>query len=218
MEQPQQELSRSLKNRHVQLISIGGAIGTGLFLGSGKSIQQTGPSILLAYMITGGICFLIMRALGELLLSNTENHSFLDFVAEYLGKKWAFLTGWTYWFCWIAIAMADLTAMGLYVGYWFPNLPQWLPEICALVILVALNLIAVSLFGELEFWFALIKVVAIVALIAIGAYMIITHYPTSAGPVKIANLWSHGAGFLKGLRASCFPSKWSPLRLWGLNW
>lgn len=200
MEQPQQELSRSLKNRHVQLISIGGAIGTGLFLGSGKSIQQTGPSILLAYMITGGICFLIMRALGELLLSNTENHSFLDFVAEYLGKKWAFLTGWTYWFCWIAIAMADLTAMGLYVGYWFPNLPQWLPEICALVILVALNLIAVSLFGELEFWFALIKVVAIVALIAIGAYMIITHYPTSAGPVKIANLWSHGGWFPKGAK------------------
>lgn len=200
MEEPQQELSRSLKNRHVQLISIGGAIGTGLFLGSGKSIQQTGPSILLAYLITGSICFLIMRALGELLLSNTENHSFLDFVAEYLGKKWAFLTGWTYWFCWIAIAMADLTAMGLYVGYWFPNLPQWLPEICALIILVALNLIAVSLFGELEFWFALIKVVAIVALIAIGAYMIFTHYPTSAGPVRVANLWNHGGWFPKGAK------------------
>lgn len=200
MAQQEQELSRSLKNRHVQLISIGGAIGTGLFLGSGKSIQQTGPSILFAYMITGGICFLIMRALGELLLSNTNNHSFLDFVAEYLGKKWAFITGWTYWFCWIAIAMADLTATGLYVRYWFPNTPQWLPEICALLILVALNLIAVSLFGELEFWFALIKVVAILALIGIGAYMIFTHYPTSAGPVKLANIWSHGGWFPKGLK------------------
>lgn len=196
----QQELSRSLKNRHVQLISIGGAIGTGLFLGSGKSIQQTGPSILLAYMITGGICFLIMRALGELLLSNTNNHSFLDFVAEYLGKKWAFLTGWTYWFCWIAISMADLTAMGMYVRYWFPNIPQWLPEICALILLVALNLITVSLFGELEFWFALIKVVAIVALIGVGAYMILTNYPTSAGSVKLSNIWTHGGWFPKGVK------------------
>lgn len=196
----QQELSRSLKNRHVQLISIGGAIGTGLFLGSGKSIQQTGPSILLAYMITGGICFLIMRALGELLLSNTNNHSFLDFVAEYLGKKWAFLTGWTYWFCWSAISMADLTAMGMYVRYWFPNIPQWLPEICALILLVALNLITVSLFGELEFWFALIKVVAIVALIGVGAYMILTNYPTSAGSVKLSNIWTHGGWFPKGVK------------------
>lgn len=196
----QQELSRSLKNRHVQLISIGGAIGTGLFLGSGKSIQQTGPSILLAYMITGGICFLIMRALGELLLSNTNNHSFLDFVAEYLGKKWAFLTGWTYWFCWIAISMADLTAMGMYVRYWFPNIPQWLPEICALILLVALNLITVSLFGELEFWFALIKVVAIVALIGVGAYMILTNYPTSADSVKLSNIWTHGGWFPKGVK------------------
>ena len=196
----QQELSRSLKNRHVQLISIGGAIGTGLFLGSGKSIQQTGPSILLAYMITGGICFLIMRALGELLLSNTNNHSFLDFVAEYLGKKWAFLTGWTYWFCWIAISMADLTAMGMYVRYWFPNIPQWLPEICALILLVALNLITVSLFGELQFWFALIKVVAIVALIGVGAYMILTNYPTSAGSVKLSNIWTHGGWFPKGIK------------------
>ncbi|KAF1300932.1 MULTISPECIES: amino acid permease [Enterococcus] len=193
-----QELERGLKNRHVQLISIGGAIGTGLFLGSGKSIQLAGPSILFAYMITGGICFLIMRALGELLLSNVENHSFLDFVAEYLGKKWAFITGWTYWFCWISIAMADLTAMGLYVQYWFPTIPQWLPEIIALALLLSLNLIAVSLFGELEFWFALIKVVAIIALIAIGGYMIVTRFQTSAGPVQVSNLWSHGGWFPKG--------------------
>lgn len=193
-----QELERSLKNRHVQLISIGGAIGTGLFLGSGKSIQLAGPSILFAYMITGCICFFIMRALGELLLSNTNKHSFLDFVAEYLGKKWAFLTGWTYWFCWISIAMADLTATGLYLQYWFPQLPQWLPEIIALALLLGLNLIAVSLFGELEFWFALIKVLAIVALIAVGIYMIVTHYQTSAGAVQISNVWSHGGWFPKG--------------------
>lgn len=198
MNEEQQELQRGLKNRHVQLISIGGAIGTGLFLGSGKSIQLAGPSILFAYLITGCICFFIMRALGELLLSNTNNHSFLDFIAEYLGKKAAFVTGWTYWFCWIAIAMADLTAMGMYVRYWAPGIPQWLPEIIALVLLLGLNMVAVSLFGELEFWFALIKVVAIIAFIIIGAYMIITHYKTSAGIVSISNLWSHGGFFPKG--------------------
>ncbi|MFS0928161.1 amino acid permease [Enterococcus durans] len=198
MNEEQQELQRGLKNRHVQLISIGGAIGTGLFLGSGKSIQLAGPSILFAYLITGCICFFIMRALGELLLSNTNNHSFLDFIAEYLGKKAAFVTGWTYWFCWIAIAMADLTAMGMYVRYWAPGVPQWLPEIIALVLLLGLNMVAVSLFGELEFWFALIKVVAIIAFIIIGAYMIITHYKTSAGTISISNLWSHGGFFPKG--------------------
>ncbi|MFB8508623.1 amino acid permease [Enterococcus durans] len=198
MNEEQQELQRGLKNRHVQLISIGGAIGTGLFLGSGKSIQLAGPSILFAYLITVCICFFIMRALGELLLSNTNNHSFLDFIAEYLGKKAAFVTGWTYWFCWIAIAMADLTAMGMYVRYWAPGVPQWLPEIIALVLLLGLNMVAVSLFGELEFWFALIKVVAIIAFIIIGAYMIITHYKTSAGTISISNLWSHGGFFPKG--------------------
>lgn len=199
MEEKNQELDRGLKNRHVQLISIGGAIGTGLFLGSGKSIHLAGPSILLAYALVGGMCFLIMRALGEMLLSNTKHHSFLDFVAEYLGKRAAFVTGWTYWFCWITIAMADLTATGTYVRYWAPNVPQWLPEIIALAILIALNLIAVSLFGELEFWFALIKVVAIILLIVVGAYMIVTHYPTGGGShVEISNLWSHGGFFATG--------------------
>ncbi|WP_430616679.1 amino acid permease [Enterococcus sp. DIV0176] len=200
MDENEQELQRGLKNRHVQLISIGGAIGTGLFLGSGKTIQLAGPSILLAYLITGCICFFIMRALGELLLSNTNNHSFLDFIAEYLGKKAAFVTGWTYWFCWIAIAMADLTAIGMYVRYWAPGVPQWLPELIALILLLALNMVAVSLFGELEFWFALIKVVAIIAFILVGVYMILTHYQTSTGPAAISTLWSHGGFFPKGAK------------------
>ncbi|EOB3317699.1 amino acid permease [Enterococcus hirae] len=200
MVEEQQELQRGLKNRHVQLISIGGAIGTGLFLGAGKTIQLAGPSILLAYLITGCVCFFIMRALGELLLSNTNNHSFLDFVAEYLGKKVAFVTGWTYWFCWVAIAMADLTAIGMYVRYWVPGVPQWLPELIALILLLGLNMVAVSLFGELEFWFALIKVVSIIAFIIVGIYMILTHYKTSAGPASITNLWSHDGFFPTGTK------------------
>ena len=195
----EQQLERGLKNRHVQLIAIGGAIGTGLFLGAGKSIHLAGPSILFAYLITGVILFLIMRALGELLLSNLNYHSFVDFVRDYLGDMAAFVTGWTYWFCWISIAMADLTAVGLYIQYWFPGLPQWVPGLIALVILLFMNLATVKLFGEMEFWFALIKVIAILALIVIGIFMIIKGFSTNAGAVSLTNLWSHGGMFPNGM-------------------
>ncbi|WP_339188561.1 amino acid permease [Bacillus sp. FSL M8-0025] len=195
----QQTLQRGLKNRHIQLIAIGGAIGTGLFLGSGKSIHFAGPSILYAYMITGIICFLIMRSLGELLLSNLNYHSFVDFVQDYLGDMAAFITGWTYWFCWISIAMADLTAVGLYTQYWLPGVPQWVPGLIALIILLIMNLATVKLFGELEFWFALIKVIAILALIVIGLVMIFKGFSTSSGVSSFTNLWSHGGLFPNGM-------------------
>jgi D-serine/D-alanine/glycine transporter len=195
----EQELARGLKNRHVQLIAIGGAIGTGLFLGAGKSIHLAGPSILFAYLITGVICFLIMRALGELLLSNLNYHSFVDFVRDYLGNMAAFITGWTYWFCWISIAMADLTAVGLYTQYWFPSVPQWMPGLIALVILLTMNLATVKLFGEMEFWFALIKVIAILGLIIVGIFMIIKGFSTDAGASSFTNLWSHDGMFPNGI-------------------
>ncbi len=194
-----QNLSRGLKNRHVQLLAIGGAIGTGLFLGSGRSIHLAGPSILFAYMITGVICFFIMRALGELLLSNLNYHSFVDFVYEYLGDRAAFITGWTYWFCWISLAMADLTAAGLYIQYWFPSIAQWVPSLIVLVILLIMNLTTVKSFGEMEFWFALIKVIAIMALIIIGTFMIIKGFSTDVGASSFANLWSHGGLFPNGV-------------------
>ncbi|WP_068505080.1 amino acid permease [Paenibacillus kribbensis] len=192
-------LTRGLKNRHVQLMAIGGAIGTGLFLGAGKSIHLAGPSILIAYIITGMVLFLLMRALGELLLSNLEYHSFVDFVSDYLGNMAAFITGWTYWFCWISIAMADLTAVGLYTQYWFPQVPQWMPGLIALVILLLMNLATVKLFGEMEFWFALIKVVAILALILVGLFMIVKGFSTAKGPSSFMNLWNHGGMFPKGI-------------------
>jgi D-serine/D-alanine/glycine transporter len=195
----EQQLSRGLKNRHVQLIAIGGAIGTGLFLGAGKSIHLAGPSILIAYLITGIVCFLIMRALGELLLTNLNYNSFVDFVQDYMGNMAAFVTGWTYWFCWISIAMADLTAVGLYTQFWFPDVPQWMPGLIALVILLIMNLATVKLFGEMEFWFALIKVIAILGLIVIGIFMIIKGFSTDAGPSSFSNLWSHGGMFPNGI-------------------
>ena len=192
-------LQRGLKNRHVQLIAIGGAIGTGLFLGSGHSIALAGPSILFAYMITGTICFLMMRALGEWLLSNTNYHTFVEFIQEYMGDKIAFITGWTYWFCWVSVAMADITAVGMYVQFWLPHIPLWVPSAVVLVLLVLMNLFTVRLFGELEFWFALIKVAAIVALILVGLYFIIQGHPTTNGVASFSNIWSHGGWFPKGI-------------------
>lgn len=194
-----QNLSRGLKNRHVQLLAIGGAIGTGLFLGSGRSIHLAGPSILLAYLITGVLCFFVMRALGEVLLSNLNYHSFVDFVYEYFGEKAAFITGWTYWFCWISLAMADLTAAGLYIQYWLPGIPQWVPSFIVLVVLLVMNLTAVKHFGEMEFWFALIKVIAILSLIGIGTLMIIQGFSTDINVSSFTNLWSHGGWFPNGI-------------------
>lgn len=194
----EENLDRGLKNRHVQLIAIGGAIGTGLFLGAGKSIHLAGPSILFAYIITGMIGFLIMRSLGELLLSNLSYHSFVDIVQDYFGNKAAFVTGWTYWFCWVSIAMADLTAVGIYIQHWFPSVPQWMPALIALVVLLAMNLATVKLFGEMEFWFALIKIIAIIALIVVGLYMIVTGFASSVGTASFTNLWVHGGMFPNG--------------------
>ncbi|MGG5252514.1 amino acid permease [Neobacillus sp. SM06] len=194
----QQELKRDLKNRHVQLIAIGGTIGTGLFLGSGKAIQLAGPSILFAYLIVGIAVFFVMRALGELLLSNAGYQSFTDFATDYIGPWAGFVTGWTYWFCWIMTAMADIIAVGVYVRYWF-NIPQWIPALVILIILLGFNLLTVKLFGELEFWFAIIKVITILVLISIGVVLLIAGFKTEAGSVSVKNLWSYGGMFPNGV-------------------
>ncbi|RUT47131.1 amino acid permease [Paenibacillus anaericanus] len=194
----QRELKRELENRHVQLIAIGGTIGTGLFLGSGKAIQLAGPSIIFAYLIVGIAIFFVMRALGELLLSKAGYQSFTDIAEDYLGPRAAFVTGWTYWFCWIMTAMADIIAVGIYVQYWF-DIPQWIPEVLCLIILLGLNLLTVKNFGELEFWFALIKVVTILALIAIGVILVVIGFKTDAGMVTVKNIWGHGGMFPNGI-------------------
>lgn len=191
------ELKRDLKNRHVQLIAIGGTIGTGLFLGSGKAIALAGPSIILAYLIVGIALFFVMRALGELLLSRAGYTSFTDFATEYIGPWAGYVTGWTYWFCWIMTAMADIIAVGMYTQYWF-DIPQWIPAIACLVVLLALNLLTVKLFGELEFWFAITKIITIVALIAIGIFLLIIGFDTPNGQVAVSNLWAHGGLFPNG--------------------
>jgi AAT family amino acid transporter len=181
------------------MIAIGGAIGTGLFLGSGSAIHTSGPSIILSYLVVGFFCFLLMRAIGELLLSDTRKHSFLDFVKDYLGDRWEFVTGWTYWFCWISLAMADLTATGIYIRYWFPAVPQWLPPFVILLCLFAANMVNVGLFGELESWFSMIKVLAIILLVVVGVILAVFHVKTSQSTASFSNLVSHGGFFPTGI-------------------
>ena len=192
-------LARNLSNRHLQLIAIGGAIGTGLFMGSGKTISLAGPSILLVYAVIGFMLFFVMRALGEILLSNLEYRSFADFAGDYLGPWAQFFTGWTYWLCWIVTDVADVVAVSGYVSFWFPELALWIPALGLIFTLLALNLPTVRNFGEIEFWFALIKIVAIVALIIAGVYMLSTGFTLPNGSrASVAHLWNHGGFFPNG--------------------
>lgn len=187
-----QNLERGLSGRHVEMIALGGTIGTGLFLGAGKSISTAGPAILLIYIITGLFMFWMMRALGELLLTNPDEPTFVAFIEKYLGQRTGFVIGWTYWLGWITIAMAELTAIGTYMKFWFPKTPAWIWELAFLGVLFAINVIAVGAFGETEFWFAMIKIIAILAMIVTGIVMILMHTKTSAGVTSLSNLWQYG--------------------------
>ena len=199
MDSEENKLKRGLKSRHVTMIAIGGAIGTGLFLGSGSAIRSAGPSIILSYLIVGIITFFMMRALGELILADTKKHSFLDAVKEYLGDRVEFVAGWTYWACWLSLAMADLTATGIYLKYWFPSMPQWVGPLVIVVLLMLVNMVNVGLFGELESWFSMIKVLAIVALILTGAVLLLLGTKVEGRPVSLLNLVSHGGFFPTGV-------------------
>lgn len=196
----EEHLRRNLTNRHIQLIAIGGAIGTGLFMGSGKTISLAGPSIIFVYMIIGFMLFFVMRAMGELLLSNLEYKSFSDFAADLLGPWAGYFTGWTYWFCWVVTGIADVVAITAYAQFWFPGLSDWVASLAVVLLLLGLNLATVKMFGEMEFWFAMIKIVAIVALILIGLGMVLMHFESPTGNVaSFSNLWNDGGWFPKGL-------------------
>ncbi|WP_413733818.1 D-serine/D-alanine/glycine transporter [Sodalis sp. RH21] len=195
-----EKLQRNLHNRHIQLIAIGGAIGTGLFMGSGKTISLAGPSIIFVYMIIGFMLFFVMRAMGELLLSNLDYKSFSDFAADLLGPWAGYFTGWTYWFCWVVTGIADVVAISAYFQLWLPNFSVWMSALLCVAVFLSLNLATVKLFGEMEFWFAIVKIIAIVALIAAGVVLVALHYPSPAGgTAALSNLWQHGGLFPKGL-------------------
>ncbi|MCO6559271.1 MAG: amino acid permease [Bifidobacterium sp.] len=179
------QLERGLSNRHVQFIAIGGTIGTGLFLGSGKSIALTGPSIILVYIFVGVMMFLLMRAIGELMYYDPDQHTFINFIGRYLGSGWGHFAGWTYWIVLILMGLSEITAVGTYFVTFFDtfgyDLRKWQPliEVCFLAVLAIINLVAVKAFGETEFWFSMIKITLIVGLIVTAIVMVIIgyHYP-----------------------------------------
>lgn len=197
--QEAQDFHRGLKDRHVQLIALGGAIGVGLFLGSGRAIAQAGPGLIFAYAAAGAIIFFIMRALGELMLHRPVAGSFATYAEEYVSPFAGFATGWSYWFMWVVTGMAEITAVGIYTHFWFPDVPQWIPALITLAVLYAVNLTAVRFFGELEFWFALIKIVAIVGLLVAGPLFLLFGSGPHAETATVANLWAHGGMFPTGV-------------------
>jgi D-serine/D-alanine/glycine transporter len=192
-------LHRGLSNRQIQLIAIGGAIGTGLFMGSERTISHAGPAVLVVYGIIGFFVFFVLRAMGELLLSNLNYKSFIDFAADLLGPAAGFFIGWSYWFAWVITGIAEIVAITGYSKFWWPDLPAWLPAVVTIGLVLLFNLFSVSNFGEVEFWFASIKVAAIVCLIVVGAILVATNFVSPHGDrATIENLWNDGGFFATG--------------------
>ena len=185
-------LRRGLKNRHLQMIALGGAIGTGLFYGSVSTIALAGPAVMLAYLLGGIMIFFIMRMLGEMAVDEPVSGSFSHYAGKYWGDFPGFLSGWNYWFNYIIVSMAELAAVGIYMNFWLPDLPQWLSALVCLTVITILNLTNVRAYGEMEFWMALVKITAIVLMIGLGGWLLVTGAPF---PENISNLWAHG-GFL----------------------
>ncbi|MDG0807129.1 proline-specific permease ProY [Pectobacterium brasiliense] len=199
MEQPSSKLKRGLSTRHIRFIALGSAIGTGLFYGSASAIQMAGPSVLLAYLIGGVVAYIIMRALGEMSVHNPQSSSFSRYAQDYLGPLAGYITGWTYCFEMLIVAIADVTAFGIYMGVWFPAVPHWVWVLSVVLIIGAINLMNVKAFGELEFWLSFFKVATIIIMIVAGIGIIIWGIGNGGEPTGIHNLWSNGGFFSNGV-------------------
>lgn len=199
-----EKMQRKLSARHMQMIALGGTIGVGLFMGANSTIKWTGPSVLLAYILAGGFLYLIMRALGEMLYVDPDTGSFAKFASEYMHPVFGYLTAWSNIFQFIVVGMSEMIAIGQYFEFWWPNLPAWLPGLIAITTLVLANLISVRMFGELEFWFALVKVVTIVLMIIAGFGLILFGIGNGGHPIGFANLWQHGGFFTHGASGFLF--------------
>ncbi|MEU7424204.1 amino acid permease [Streptomyces sp. NPDC040750] len=189
---------RGLGARQIQMIAIGGAIGTGLFLGAGKGISKAGPSLILAYAVAGLVIFLIMRALGELLMYRPVSGSFSEYAREFIGPFAGFVTGWTYWLFWVVTGITEVTAAAAYMTYWF-DVPQWVSALIFTVVLYGANLISVKLFGELEFWFSMVKVTAIIGMILICVGILTVGFSDAGDTASVSHLWNDGGFFPHGV-------------------
>jgi L-asparagine permease len=186
---------QTLGRRHVQMIAIGGAIGTGLFLGSASRLHSTGPALLFSYAFVGVIAYFLMRALGELVLHRPTSGAFVSYMREFFGEQWAFVTGWMYWLNWALTGIAELSAVGLYVQYWFPTMPTWATVLIALAVVLVINLLSARAFGEFEFWASIAKVGAIVVFLVVGIVVVVGQFDVGGHQAGFSNLWSNPGGF-----------------------
>ena len=188
-----------LNARHIHFIALGSAIGTGLFYGSAGAIQAAGPSVLLVYLLGGAVVYFMLRALGEMSVRNPITGSFAVYCRKYLGGWGGYITGWMFAFEMMIVCLADLTAITIYMKFWFPTTPAWVWITVTLLIISAANLAAVRLFGELEFLLTLIKVGAVVAMIVGGAAILAFNLGSQPETMGVSNLWSDGGFFANGI-------------------
>ncbi|AVH98257.1 L-asparagine permease [Streptomyces cinereoruber] len=191
---------KDLKSRHINMIAIGGAIGTGLFLGAGGRMSQAGPSLFIAYAVCGVFAFFVVRALGELVLYRPSSGAFVSYAREFMGEKGAYTAGWLYFLNWSTTAVADITAAATYAHFWsmFSDVPQWILALIALAVVLAANLISVKYFGEMEFWFAIVKVAALVVFMLVGVFLIVTSHDVGGSTPGLANITDNGGIFPHG--------------------
>jgi D-serine/D-alanine/glycine transporter len=198
-----------LNRRQLEFIALGGTIGAGLFLGAGQGIQIAGPGMILAYAVAGLMTFIVARCLGEMALNDAKPQIFVRYTERYLGRRAAFVQAWSYWICCILVCMAELTAAGLFLRVWFPTLPPWIAALAGLIVVFGINRLNVRVFGEIEFWMSLLKIVTVVGFLMLGALLLlgVGHYPGAS----VRNLWADGgllpngsASFLAALPVALF--------------
>jgi L-asparagine permease len=193
---------QSLSNRQIQMIAMGGAIGTGLFLGAGSRLHSAGPSLAIVYAVSGVFAFFVVRAMGELVMYRPSTGSFVSYSREFLGEKAAFFSGWMYFLNWAMSGIGDVTAAAIYVKYFAPGIPQWIPALIALVVVLSINLVSVALFGEMEFWFAAIKIVALVIFMVIGIVVLVIRHNVAGHTTGPQLIFANGGFFPHGFTAA----------------
>ena len=203
-EQNNNHLRRSMTTGQMEMIAIGGTIGSGLFMGATSTIKWAGPSVLLAYAVVGLVLYAMMRALGEMIYLNPGTGSFADYGTKYINPLSGYLVKWSNVFQFIIVGISDVIAMSQYLNYWWPNLPDWLSGIILIVILTLANLVSAKAYGSLEFWFAMVKVVTIILMIVVGLMVVVFGLGNNWHPVGLSNLWSHGGFFPNGWKGFFF--------------
>ncbi|MFJ8696232.1 amino acid permease [Streptomyces roseolilacinus] len=193
--------SKDLKSRHVNMIAIGGAIGTGLFLGAGGRLAGAGPSLAIAYAVCGVFAFFVVRALGELVLYRPSSGAFVSYAREFMGEKGAYTAGWLYFLNWSTTAVADITAAATYAHFWsmFSDIDQWILALIALAVVLTANLISVKYFGEMEFWFAIVKVAALVIFMGVGIFLVVTSHDVGGHAPGLHTVTDNGGVFPLGM-------------------